>query len=205
MPTPVKKNRSEQKRQSIIDAAKTTFKEFGVAATSMDKVAEIAQVSKRTVYNHFATKDDLVTHLVSTLWMEALEKQTLVYDPALALAPQLKQLILDEVHFLTCQDNLDIARMAVGYLFYNTGELHKEMARLKQFETALLRWIKAATADGKLNVTEPEFANDQVIHLIKGQCFWSQIIGNQPPLSADKCEQLAQETTKMFLSRYQVA
>ncbi|WP_231877395.1 TetR/AcrR family transcriptional regulator, partial [Oleiphilus sp. HI0043] len=40
------KSRSELKREAIIDAARKAFKEYGVDATSMDKLAEIAQVSK---------------------------------------------------------------------------------------------------------------------------------------------------------------
>jgi TetR/AcrR family transcriptional regulator of autoinduction and epiphytic fitness len=64
------KNRSELKREAIIEAARSVFKEFGVKATSMDKLAEIAQVSKRTVYNHFSAKEELVMYLVTDLWQK---------------------------------------------------------------------------------------------------------------------------------------
>ncbi|MFA0698755.1 TetR/AcrR family transcriptional regulator, partial [Vibrio sp. 10N.222.49.C9] len=49
----MKKTRSELKREAILTAAKQSFLEFGVKNTSMDKLASLANVSKRTVYNHF--------------------------------------------------------------------------------------------------------------------------------------------------------
>lgn len=56
---------SEQKRVHILDAAEQLFFENGVANTSMDEVAKTAAVSKRTVYNHFETKDALFTPLLN--------------------------------------------------------------------------------------------------------------------------------------------
>lgn len=48
------------KRAQIIDAARRCFYEQGITATGVDTIAEAAGVSKRTLYNHFASKDDLV-------------------------------------------------------------------------------------------------------------------------------------------------
>lgn len=204
MPCTDKKSRSEVKREAIIAAAFTTFKQFGVAATSMDKLAEVAQVSKRTVYNHFESKEALVMHLVNQLWMKSIAKKTISYNAESDLESQLQSLILSEIDFMSQQEFIDIARMAVGHLFYNTSGLHLEMERLRKLETAILRWIKAAIADGKLKVECTDFANEQIIHLMKGQCFWSQIIGNTSPLSALDRQRLASETAKMFLCRYQI-
>ena len=55
---------SEQKRLHILDAAETLFYEQGVEHTSMDQIALKAQVSKRTVYNHFDTKEALFDAIV---------------------------------------------------------------------------------------------------------------------------------------------
>lgn len=52
-------NRSELKRQQILDAAITLFCQQGFPLTSMDEVAKTAGVSKQTVYSHFGSKDDL--------------------------------------------------------------------------------------------------------------------------------------------------
>ncbi|NKF49024.1 TetR/AcrR family transcriptional regulator [Shewanella sp. WXL01] len=203
MTTEQKKTRSEIKREAIIEAAQQAFTECGVAATSMDKIAEQAQVSKRTVYNHFKTKEELVMHLVNRLWEESLARPTLEYDADRDLQSQLTELLLGEINQMAQQVNIDVARMAIGHLFYDTTGMSQEMQRLKDSETAILRWIKAAKLDGRLEVSAPLFASEQIWHLMKGHCFWSHIIGNLPPLPESDRLHLAKETALMFLARYQ--
>ncbi|MCG8425957.1 MAG: TetR/AcrR family transcriptional regulator, partial [Chromatiales bacterium] len=58
---------SERKRASIVEAAITEFLNKGFQATSMDGLAARACVSKRTVYNHFPSKDDLFMAMVADL------------------------------------------------------------------------------------------------------------------------------------------
>ncbi len=47
-------------RRRIVDATFELHSEKGVVATSMQDVAERADVALRTVYNHYPTIDDLV-------------------------------------------------------------------------------------------------------------------------------------------------
>jgi TetR/AcrR family transcriptional repressor of mexJK operon len=49
----------ERKRAAIVDAARQLFLASGYAQTSMDRVAEKAEVAITTVYRHFNNKDDL--------------------------------------------------------------------------------------------------------------------------------------------------
>lgn len=50
---------TDRKRVAIIDAAIEEFLAAGYDATSMDRIAARANVSKRTVYNHFPSKEAL--------------------------------------------------------------------------------------------------------------------------------------------------
>ena len=56
---PTVKKLTELKREDIIQAAVSEFIANGFSATSMDRIAATAQVSKRTVYNHFENKEAL--------------------------------------------------------------------------------------------------------------------------------------------------
>lgn len=47
-------------RERILSAAAELFYKQGVNATGISELAESAHVSKRTLYQHFATKDDLI-------------------------------------------------------------------------------------------------------------------------------------------------
>lgn len=53
------------KRAAIMAAAQALFLEHGYGATSMERIAEAAQVSKLTVYRHFQSKDALFAAAVA--------------------------------------------------------------------------------------------------------------------------------------------
>jgi|JI10StandDraft_1071094.scaffolds.fasta_scaffold23806_6 TetR/AcrR family transcriptional repressor of mexJK operon len=53
------------KHAAIMTAAQKLFMENGYAATSMERIAEAAQVSKLTVYRHFQSKDALFAEAVA--------------------------------------------------------------------------------------------------------------------------------------------
>ncbi|MCL1112233.1 MULTISPECIES: TetR/AcrR family transcriptional regulator [Shewanella] len=200
--TQEKQTRSQIKRAAIIEAARTTFKALGVTATSMDKLAEEAGVSKRTVYNHFATKEALVMTLMTDLWKKALSHPSEPYHPNKPLAPQLQQLVRDDIEYIQSEEHIEVSRMVIGHLFY-ASEMQKEIKKIIKEENAISRWIKAANKDGRINVDDIEQAQDQVHSLIKGQCFWPLIFQMNEPFTDKEKDQHAAEIVKVFLCRYQ--
>jgi len=198
----ISKTRSELKREAIISAAKTAFKEHGVQATSMDKLAELAQVSKRTVYNHFATKELLVMYLVTDLWQQTLTEIDVVYCANGDLAEQLRQLITKEIALITRQDYIDLSRVAIGHLFYNPEVLQKEMAKISCHETALQRWLQDAAFDKALTIDDLDFTYEQLHNMIKGSCFWPLVFQIKTTISTQEKIQITEETIKIFLARY---
>lgn len=48
------------KREQIIDVALKLFYKDGFTATGVEKIRETANVSKKTLYNHFKSKDELI-------------------------------------------------------------------------------------------------------------------------------------------------
>ena len=59
---------TDRKRAAIINAAIIEFRQSGYEATSMDRLAASAGVSKRTVYNHFPSKEALFAQIIQQLW-----------------------------------------------------------------------------------------------------------------------------------------
>ena len=57
--------RTARKRRAIVDAATTLFLAEGYLATSMDRIAAAASVSKQTVYKQFADKQSLFREIVT--------------------------------------------------------------------------------------------------------------------------------------------
>ncbi len=87
-----REQRRRDKRQAVLDGARHEFLQHGYAATSMDRVAAAAGVSKATVYGHFADKQALFRALTEAMVGERLSElfgaspqQALPAEPAAAL------------------------------------------------------------------------------------------------------------------------
>lgn len=197
------RTRSDQKREAIIVAAKQAFQEFGVSGTSMDKLAEMANVSKRTVYNHFSTKEELVMYLIKEQWKNALVNNDIVYQPSRPLHEQLAALIRAEIDFVTEEEHLELARVAIGHFFYEPEKLKDEVAHLRSQETAMHRWLKAAQTDNRIVLSDLQQVVSELESLVKGQCFWPQLMKIEPPMSAQKKQLIADSAATLVLSCYE--
>ncbi|MCC7276408.1 MAG: TetR/AcrR family transcriptional regulator, partial [Alphaproteobacteria bacterium] len=65
---------SDATRRRIVDAAYTLFYRQGFARVGVDRIAEKAKVSKRTLYNHFPSKDVLLATVLELQGVLALER-----------------------------------------------------------------------------------------------------------------------------------
>ena len=66
--------RSQRKHRAIVEAATEVFLANGYSRTSMDDIARQAGVSKQTVYQHFKSKEQLLTHVVTSIIADAGER-----------------------------------------------------------------------------------------------------------------------------------
>ena len=96
------RTKSEAKAEAILQGAMKEFLKKGYAATSMDKVAKSAGVSKATVYSHFGDKENLFNALIQNLvkdkfqTMMSLEApQSLEQDPKTVLSAMATKMLAD--------------------------------------------------------------------------------------------------------------
>ena len=57
---PLGRRRGRGARERILSASQQLFRDQGINRTGMDQLAAVAHVSKRTAYQHFTSKDELV-------------------------------------------------------------------------------------------------------------------------------------------------
>ena len=198
------KTLSQQKREAIVNAATRAFLDDGVQATSMDRLAELAQVSKRTLYNHFQAKEDLVLHVLSGLW-EGSKHNLDDFNPAEALEPQLLRLISKEVEFAADANLLGLSRVAVGLFLHRPEVLEQRLGKSLVPEDGVADWLRAAVKAKHLQPMNVDAAAAQLKRLIKGGCYWPQLLNLQPELTAAERKALAKETMEMFLARYKIS
>lgn len=194
---------TDRKREAIIQAAIAEFRANGYEITSMDKIAATAGVSKRTVYNHFPSKEELFAEILNQLWARISAEQVVTYSADQPLSGQLRQMFLAKLQLMADDNFLGLARVAIAATIHSPERAQDMVARMGEREEGLTVWIRAAEADGRLNVVDADFAAKQVHGLLKSFGFWPQISMGQPPLDAAMQSSVAESALEMFLARYQ--
>ncbi|GAK87792.1 transcriptional regulator TetR family [Vibrio ponticus] len=72
--------RSEQKRLAIIEAAKQEFIENGFLAANMNNICTAAEVSKRTLYRHFESKELLFEAVLAEIQQNSIRNRDYPFD-----------------------------------------------------------------------------------------------------------------------------
>ncbi|WDE03511.1 TetR/AcrR family transcriptional regulator [Thalassomonas viridans] len=193
---------SERKRAAILAAAIEEFRDKGFRAASMDSLAARAQVSKRTVYNHFASKEVLFQAIAQQLFDHSAQMTRIRYQSELPLTQQLMEFADKELDLLASAQFRDLAKIMIGECIHSPELAANTMAQLNKQEISLEQWIADAVDDGKLKPVDPAYATGQFIALIKGNAFWPQITMGQPIPDKAQKQQIAEDTVGMFLAYY---
>ena len=200
MTTPVRL--TDRKRDAIVQAAIVEFRANGFEATSVDKVAARAEVSKRTLYNHFPSKDELFAAILHILWETSASEMARTYDPKRPVRDQLLELLQGKLAMLADDNFLALARVAIAAGLHSPERAQEMVARLGEKDGGLVDWIRAAQKHGALKAGDATQAYKQLESLVKGVAFWPQVAMGQPVLNARAQKQLANATADLFLSQY---
>jgi TetR/AcrR family transcriptional regulator, regulator of autoinduction and epiphytic fitness len=192
----------DRKREAIVVAAIAEFRLHGFAVTSVDKIALRADVSKRTLYNHFASKEILFAEILRAMWQSIERSTNLPYRPEQPLQEQLQCLVMKKMSSLADDNFIDLARVAITALIHSPGIVQKTVDRLTQKEAPLYTWILGAQKAGKLRPGDASLAAQQLMSLIKGVAFWPQVTMGQPKLSTRQQQKLGHAAVDLFLSHY---
>ena len=192
---------TDRKRAAILTAAVSEFQQYGFGGTSMDRIAATAEVSKRTVYNHFASKDELFMAIVADLGQRCGGAEC-SYSSTEPLEDQLLAIAKGFADMMTNDDFMKLARVVISRLI-QSPELSSSIRGENESYRAVVNWIKAAKKDGRLSVTNPDQAAAQFTSLIKAFAFWPQLIGGNAPPSKRELNQITKSAVAMFLNHYQ--
>jgi len=103
---PLRERNKQRNFQRIIDAAFALFQTIGYDQTTMDAIAEKAEVSRATLFNYFPTKQALLMPLANKLYRERVQPAIRPYldtHPTTLQALRLLFLSIHE-HVLTLPD-----------------------------------------------------------------------------------------------------
>lgn len=192
--------RKVEKRKAIIAGAIQAFEQEGYERASMDLVAEKAGASKRTVYNYFDSKKDLLWAVIAELIAGQQELKQIPYSRDLPLESQLGRFIDAQMYFVTDPARLATIRLLTS-IFLQNQELRDEASKGDACPPDhLIAWLTAAKKDKRLKMKDPELAAQVFNGLVEGTINLPALYG--PPKTAEELKPMKDEVIAVFLSRY---
>lgn len=190
----------EEKRKQILDAAVEEFQQRGFAGASMDRIAELANVSKRTVYNHFESKEALFNAIVAVMFEEARQTVDVTYRPGAPIRTQLIDLGRAEGRLLQSPCFMKLARMALGETM-RAPEVAQAVQAEADKMSVFIDFMTAARADDAIVADDLDEATQQFVALLKSTAFWPYVLRGGH-IGADEMEAVVQSSVETFLARF---
>jgi AcrR family transcriptional regulator len=197
------RSKSEEKRQSILNAASEVFRETGFEGASMSDICAKAGYSRATLYSYFPSKEALFLEIMLAGGQSQAEAITAALDPA---TPNIKESLIHFgsalLSFIYSPEILALRRLAIaeatrsdfGHLFYTRSR--------KQGEVVLTAFLKQAMDAGKLRQAEPTVAVAHLSGLLESELeemFYRSEILPLDPLYIDR---ITNSAVNVFMAAY---
>ena len=192
--------RSEKKHADILAAASAEFREKGFGGASMDSISARANVSKRTLYNHFSSKDTLFEAITLSLWQACKGVPFLKNQP---LETQLTTMAQEKLTMLADQEHIELARCVLAEYMKFPAMAHAAMEKFNESEDGVQRWFHDALANGALQGESAEFITHQFFGLLKTFAFLPQLMGHLPAPTPAEQKRIIDSAVSMILKQYQ--
>ncbi|MGY3453853.1 TetR/AcrR family transcriptional regulator [Bradyrhizobium sp. USDA 4353] len=195
-------SRTERKQTQILDSARTLFLEGGFDTTSVDAIARHAGVSKATLYAHFTDKDALLLALVEEDCRSRRESLWTKHEGAIDLERDLREIARRFLAMFLDDQGLAMYRLimscasrypAVAQAFMRAGP--------ERCDAEVAAFMRAAQAQGLLDVPNARLAATQFLTLIQGRLPLTWALSMQAPSPAEYRTQL-ESGIKVFIAAY---
>jgi len=195
---------AEIKQENIILAAIDIFTDKGLEQASMEAISKKAEVSKRTLYKYYPTKESLFSAIIERLLSNVGVTSQVPFNPDVSVKAQLTAMAQTKVELLCCPHFHSLARMVLSECMRSSSSATLMVEKVQQLEGChgLTRWIEAGVAAGKLDVEYPEIASEQFLAALKAIVFWPQILVHLPAASQHEREVAIEMAVAQFLSAY---
>jgi len=191
------------KREGIVRAANILFMKNGYTLTSMESVAKKADVSKLTIYSHFADKDELFKEVIRQRCDKLATPENFM---ALAGKPVEKALLELGINFTTLifqPDSIHLQRIMqaeatrhpkVVQLFFEAGP--------QRVREAFGKLLQAWNYQKQLAILDVAKATDQFFSLLKGEMLMKIMLLQMPTPSEKELKKHVRATVDFFLAAY---
>ncbi|WP_239614703.1 TetR/AcrR family transcriptional regulator [Cohnella mopanensis] len=197
-----KKRDTSRKHESILNGAIQVFTEMGYDNASMDRIADVTDVSKRTVYNHFLSKENLFQAVIAKFLEEQQILKQIDYDPAKSMEDQLTAFANAELFLINSPSRLGLSRVLTSVFIRDIDYARMTRAKYASPHEPLIKWLIAAHVDNKLHIDNPPLAARVFYAMIEGALTWPALF--QHGINTDSIKPLMDELIITFITRYRI-
>ena len=152
-------------RERILSASQQLFRDQGITSTGMDQLCAVAEVSKRTLYQHFPGKDELIAEHLRRFDPEILPE---VFDRT-DLTPRERLLAVFDIHSPLCPF------IAAAVEIQDPG--HPARLYARDYKKAFA--ARLAEAAGEAGATDPEQLGEQLALLLDGASARGRVLNTE--------------------------
>lgn len=131
----------ENKKTEIIESAITIFSSEGFDHPTMEYIANKASVSKRTLYKHFSSKNDLLQEIIPYLINKTNDSIATVQLKGKTPRDQLVEIIRCKLETIFEPDNLKLARILIGEMLKEQNSISSTLDNVFKNESFIHDWI----------------------------------------------------------------
>lgn len=194
---------TERKHLAIIEAAKQEFIHHGFLAANMDRISAEAEVSKRTLYRHFDSKEALFVSVLTIIHESVTETVTYEFDPNKTLTEQLTAITQREVDILYSTYGIPLSRTIVME-FLRQPELAQSLIKDLYSTKAITDWFQLAISAGYLVDQDVKLLTNIYTSLFQGLLFWPQVMNLSSNCEGETLTNNINTIVSVFLSSYAV-
>jgi len=189
------KQKREWQRQFILERAVAEFAQHGYRGTTMERIAEVAEVSKGTLYNYFSNKRELFLTIIEwgsgrarEIIEEALKNETQSYEE------RIRALVGHFMEFFETGRDIHRILMTEGNRVTLSGPGDLKMAiqpQYMQLITHLAEFIHQGQEHGAFRQCDPQRAAIMALNMVTAELSYS-IFSNYPEPVSTHADEVAE-------------
>lgn len=191
---------AEEKRALIVRAATRLFLEQGYDRTSLARIAEVAEVSKSTLFKQFPTKAALFDAMVLDSWTE---DDGVDVPPSGDLSAGLTTIGRRYAALLAQPSMSDLFRIVIAELprFPELATTHFSQGKMPYF-ASVSAYLVAEDEAGTATIADPELATTQFLGMISNVLLWPRLVLPGWSVSAERAGEVVDEAVRTMTARY---
>ena len=154
---PLTENQLKSKRQEIAHAASELIFKQGFNETSVSQIARKTGIGKSTLYDYFASKDEIILHLLDEPLAEVRDRAELIAEGSGPVSDKISRIL--EMHLdVLLRDKAFIFKLSFEFQRLPLDVQARHETKRQVYQDLLIGLIESGIKDGSFRLVDPGIA-----------------------------------------------